>query len=360
MRVCIATFFPQSPCTLQVQPSRTSHPLRTRGWPHTKRRFGQSCDRNEISGGFAMFKLPARARSFALALILLVLADGVFAQNSGTVESRATLPFGFVVQKGREQPLCVAYAENLNRVDWRNEPFCGRPIASSSKDFARFKTESLSAVEREKLEPQVIGLMEYGDAGVYFSKHSAKLRGLQRDARRHAQQDAEAMKSGALSQLPAPTAYRYEPAVDIDNDGVADDVTFWRETGYQCGDYFPVDSPVPTRAPLDAFVLGTDGSIDVRRSRAWFYPTAPLLPDVLAKEGGPVAAFGWRSSSRSIGILNFRGRTYIDNSSPGRSMKPRSGVIEVYEVKGESAQLRCEITWQIEGGESARSAGETK
>ncbi|HEX5926484.1 MAG TPA: hypothetical protein VFY45_21825, partial [Baekduia sp.] len=75
-------------------------------------------------------------------------------------------------QAGHGVDVCEAYTKRLNRSEFQNFPFCGRPEDDSVAGFERLVREPLSEQELLKIGDQVDGFLLVGDPD-YLSKRRA-------------------------------------------------------------------------------------------------------------------------------------------------------------------------------------------
>jgi hypothetical protein len=256
-------------------------------------------------------------------------------------------PFRFKVVRGKAK-VCGAYAESLNRLTWHTEPFCFRGIAPGSSGFWQPKLVPIESDELERIWPDIRSLLYGGNTTTYFARNPHDRVNVVEGARVIAGRDQRAASLGAIEQQPwsAPSHFRYVPAIDVDNDGAVDNIVFSREVDYYCGGDEP-NNPFPRVAPVDAFVLGVDGRVNVEKTIRLFYPGAPKLKPPPDSPGGP-GWFGWKRLPRAHGMFQFEGRAFTDNAVLDLPQRARAGTIEVYEHRNRKRIQVCGITWQTD------------
>jgi len=223
--------------------------------------------------------------------------------------------FSFKLQKGRGTPVCEAYLQRLNTVDYYEEgseslldaPYCGRPESDAVPGFSLLKRVPLNAERANSL---------LGD--VFNFTHPTLM-----------PMPPEAHES-ALTKTPDGRLFiwRYDPPVDIDNDGTSDDVLIWQGYGAEAGKGLcgiAYRNNVVHQTPQIAYILTADGaSIDQNRTQEIFgdpiggyqIPAARYLNAehkwVMSE---PKFVKGFRPLGTSFGIYRYRNVFYFDTLS---------------------------------------------
>jgi hypothetical protein len=157
----------------------------------------------------------------------------------------------------------------------------------------------------------------------------------------------------ALVHGPFEMPYRFNPPVDIDNDGTTDNVVIWRGHNV-CGGLFPERRVEPRYA----LVLTQDGtSIDVSRTRQLFgHPRGKdiikkNLPDYfrgISRNPWPFDAIG-----HAFGVFRYESKTYFDTflgalGDLERKSAPRDDNFRLLSVlfnEGGATREVCKFRW---------------
>ncbi len=149
------------------------------------------------------------------------LADEAPTSEQATAETR----YRFQLTRGKTLPVCRAYQERLNGTRFDKPPPCGIPEDEAVPGFSRLHRVYLSKDEIERLWPVMWSFARWGH---------------ERDAADSGwpASDARARVGDSLF------AWRYDPAISIDNNGVPDnilveqgvDLEYSNGTALRCGD----------------------------------------------------------------------------------------------------------------------------
>jgi hypothetical protein len=265
-----------------------------------------------------------------------------FAMDS-FVLAEATKP-EFTLTKGSGLEVCEAYLERLNATQWQDPPYCDRPEVQQPSPFSTLNRVSLSPSEAAELINRVESFRSDGDQDS-FSKMNSSL-----------------VASGAKPMEPAVPieslrsdlssgrvrVWRYDPLVDIDNDGKPDRVIIWHGAGasianYPCGETWHGE---PFRQVQMGFVMMADAKrIDEQLTRRIFgHPKAG--EEHWGKAFMPVGY--------TIGILQFRGTTYFDTflASPlgdvrgKRRTRSLQNTLGLFVARNSATEQVCEYKWK--------------
>src|SRR5207247_1203339 len=129
--------------------------------------------------------------------------------------------------KGQGVAVCEAYLERLNMTEYESPPYCDRPENDAIPGFARLNRVPLSAEAVQALLPRVKGFTDYKNQDWQDIVNA----GRQRDGLPLQQwlSDVKTYLGKAIK------VWRYDPPVDIDNDGVLDNVIVWHGFGANGG-----------------------------------------------------------------------------------------------------------------------------
>lgn len=228
------------------------------------------------------------------ALLVVISFIAPFAQQVAAERYR------FVLTKGAEEPVCKAYVQRLNRTDFEAPPYCDRPENSDVKGFATLNRVVLDIDEIEKLNSQVYGFLWERDARYVHPPAG------QRD-RWRANLELQIQHSTSLQRH-----FRFEPPIDIDNDGVPDQLVIWRETGYRCGEVLGAG---PARASTFVIVLDAQGNVDAARTQEIFgHPAGGYVVTYRDAQKNAITKESkrFRPIGRSLSVFVFEGRSYFD------------------------------------------------
>lgn len=250
--------------------------------------------------------------------------------------------------------VCPAYVSRLNQSEFSTYPICDRPEDDHVAGFEKLNRVPLSVEEVERLYDTAVGLIRRGDPD-YF-RRSREQRGLspsRSDGPEFARENQSRVSRGDV-----PLFYRFDPEIDIDNDGVADDVVIWKQTGVTCGSLSAragYSGPIFSETHL--LILDANGDVDVQRTK-----------ELLGHPGGESVTYRdeqgreqtldfsrlrFRTIGNSNGVFAYRGRYYYDTfyGSTGDFNNQRvglSGITHVIAVLAHSdgeTKLMCEIRW---------------
>lgn len=276
---------------------------------------------------------------------------------TGLAQSQTRM-YEFTLTAGAGTPVCEAYVERLNRSEFVNYPFCDRPEGSEPRGFSDLDRVPLSGAEVERLFDSVTGLLRFGDANyLQRLRESQQQRGLgvsASDGPHFARENEAAVRRGGQ-----PLFYRFEPMIDIDNDGDDDDVVSWKQTGLTCGQTF---SPVnggreeAIRAGTHLVVLDAQGNLDVAKTKAIFgHPAGDSVTYVDAQGRERTLSFAdrFRTLGDWYGAFVYLGVTYFDTfyGSTGDFANSRvdapgiTDSLAVMKHENQTTMLVCEIHW---------------
>jgi hypothetical protein len=242
--------------------------------------------------------------------------------------------YEFKVTVGKDLPVCRAYVERLRQTQYTTPPYCDRPEPGAPSDFKVLNRVPLTYPEAAKLWPHV----------TYFTTEQ-----------RQASEDALLPQYHIDRYLGTRlVAWKYSPEVDIDNDGVPDDVLIWRGTGLNtlgdvgdwCGQppMHDRDPPGGVRLAQLAFILEKDGvRIDEQRTHEIFgnSDTQHELPSGALRElGSHVGIFNYRSTYY---IDTFYNRHWGDFRGQRRDQPALDDTLGVFLRKGGRTDRVCEI-----------------
>jgi len=273
--------------------------------------------------------------------ILLLVAAGVYpvgAAGSLTLSRQPPYRYDFQLEKGKGVGVCDAYVKRLRNTDFPRLPQCDRPENSSVPGFRTVNRAPLTKAETLGLYESIEGSLFLQDPGFVKRRADAASRGV-------AYNDTSA-EIAAARQDEAPAYFRFEPRIDLDNDGVLDNIVMWKQSGMQCGALYP-PQPFPVVAGTYLVALDQNGVFSMERTRAILeWPNPPGLPIAPTPDVIHVMA-------HTFGVFNFEGEYYFDAFFPSESHrnadlekgKMLSDLLGVFQRHGTSAAALCEIRW---------------
>lgn len=205
--------------------------------------------------------------------------------------------YRFQLAEGRGIPVCDAYLQRLNETEYWGPPYCGRPEDSRVPGFSRLHRVYLTGAETAQLYPH---LQSFGNAR--DSSHPPVLGA------------TEARLAASGGSGPGIIAWRYDPKVDIENDGRPDNVVIW------VGPPLDVDADACGNTVTSS---GTELSAGLRVEQIGLISSDPdtrTLDDArtLAVFGSPHGAavvsgsLGFVPVGSSISVFVYRSVTYFD------------------------------------------------
>lgn len=203
----------------------------------------------------------------------------------------------FQLVEGKGVAVCEANLIRLNEGSYAEHPVCDRPAGDPRAGFAMLRRLEL---KHEQVQPFWASMRSFlidGDPDLWRRHEDwLKERGMPpRIGDREKQ--LQAMRGETELHV-----YRFDPPIDIDNDGVADPVLLWQDG--HCGD---ADSLTPrTRIQIPFLPNSTGDGPDVDATRRLFgNPAGYLLPS-----GKPLPRF--RPIGTRIGLFRFQDLYYLD------------------------------------------------
>jgi len=231
----------------------------------------------------------------------------------------------FQLTKGKGVAVCDAYLERLNSTEYVKPPFCDRPENDAVKGFIKLSRVPLSPADIRDLYPIIsdfIGManhknVDWTDANLQQRLTQTGHAKLSEDSLKSMQRDLD---QGVAKM------WRYAPPVDIDNDGVADNVQVWHgyvlngSGGRQCGadisDLFPSDTLL--RQPQQAFVItGSNDRLDVSKTTNIFaHPKGGYRFYSKVEKKWKVSS-DFRPIGKSMGLFKYQDQYYFDTFFDG-------------------------------------------
>lgn len=231
--------------------------------------------------------------------------------------------YHFRFTKGFVTPVCVAYLERLNTTKYDAPPFCDRPENDAVKGFARLNRAPLSPADVHDLYPIIWNFvlsanqknLDWTDMNLQLHLTQKGQGRLTDEGTKYLQRDLD---RGAVK------IWRYDPNIDIDNDGVSDNVEVWQggaaaNVRGKCGEDLPnpyseTGGSIMRQVQLAFIVMGNNDRLDARKTTNIFaHPGGGYrLPD-----GSIFSAF--RPIGTTIGIFKYQDTYYFDSFFDSRS-----------------------------------------
>ncbi|MHB9119442.1 MAG: hypothetical protein ACYC2R_14405 [Burkholderiales bacterium] len=214
--------------------------------------------------------------------------------------------FIFKLTQGKGVPVCEAYLKRLNDSDFDKPPFCGRPEDDSVPGFTRLNRVPLTAEEIHDLYPKVEGFQSYQNQNKWKIQ-------LKDSPFKEFMSLASVRSDMGMNRV---GAWRYEPPVDIDNDGQPDNVLMWYQGRFACGSIGGY-ATYPEHGSFTANILDAKNQcINEARTRELFGHPVGGYP--IIKKGKFLGLFpGFRYVGMSMGIFAYEGAYYFDTFFDG-------------------------------------------
>lgn len=233
--------------------------------------------------------------------------------------------YHFRMTKGAGVPVCDAYLERLNTTEYEKPPYCDRPESEAIQGFAKLNRVPLSPGDVRDLYP-IVGDFIASANQKNLDWTDMKLQQQLTETGRDKLSDASAKSLQMDLDAGWAKMWRYEPPIDIDNDGVPDNVEVWQGLplrggvgGTQCGGYmykFPNDPPL--RQPQVAFVVtGNNDRLDVIKTEKIFaHPKGGYRFFSTAEQKWKISD-DFRPIGDSMGIFKYQDMYYFDTFFDG-------------------------------------------
>lgn len=255
----------------------------------------------------------------------------------------------FTLTKGKGVEVCEAYLKRLTSTEHKKYPFCDRPEDDSVEGFARLNRVPLSAEEAYRILPRTVGFVRSQNQDQYdlINEQNRKL-GLP---------ETEPL---SFQVLPKELGYtmsmwRYEPPVDIDNDGAADPLLVSQGYGaggglYRCGN---IKYRYPEGLPQIIFVVDFDRMrLDEATTRELVGHPIGGYPEI--KNGKQIGFYHrFRPIGTTFSIFQYHSEFYFDTffdtwgDYEGRRRKYKyiADTLAVFQRKGGVTKQVCEYRW---------------
>ncbi|HVK54291.1 MAG TPA: hypothetical protein VM532_04590 [Burkholderiales bacterium] len=256
-----------------------------------------------------MKRLPLSYFAFTLLIAVASISRPVSAEQERSAEDEA---YRFKLVKGAGVSVCDAYLERLNIMDYSSPPYCDRPESEDVPGFTELNRVPLSVEDVQILLPRIQGFTQHRNQDFYdFAKVAKESRGM-----RPSQNDLLNVKDSLGRDL---KGWRYDPVIDIDNDGAPDNIIVWHgfgASGYtgRCGQGSPYDKGHDTllRQAQLPYVLTRDNEhIDVFKTMTIFgHPSGGYRFSI--QDGRKILAEKFRPIGLTMGIFKYQDLYYFD------------------------------------------------
>jgi hypothetical protein len=285
------------------------------------------------------------------AFVTLMVTPALYAADLIT-EPPASPP-AFVLKKGRDADVCKAYLKRLNSTDFSVPPYCGRPENTKVPGFAELNRVYLGTDEVFKLDRQVYGLLQHKDVAWWEKYRAERARlglSVPSDERLRNGIELQAKTNGELQK-----PFRFQPPLDIDNDGAPDSLVMWPDNGDVCGETYRGNSPA--RSSTYAIILDSNGNVDASRTQNIFgHPAGGYVVSYKDRAGNEITSESkrFRPVGNFLGVVTYAGKTYFDTfyDSWGdiknkRKTDPQiANRLALLKHEGGKTELSCEFLWK--------------
>jgi hypothetical protein len=285
--------------------------------------------------------------------VAFVLTYSLAAEGGGDVSDQ---PPSFTIELGADEAVCSAYVSQLKRMATRPMLNCGRSEPRPGTHFTPLNRVPLSTDDLYRISEALFGFAEHNNSAYFdlwrertleFCKNPANKQSCELTLKERRSTEAAGGRWGEPYTkwfLRSSAAWKYDPEVDIDNDGVRDAVILLRRE--PCGG--ENDKGVLDSSPTYAFVMRKDyGAVDEDRTRSIFGHPVVAWPKGLQSER-------FRYVGDELGIFNFEGKTYFDTfmtsftDFEGKRVGDASltSTFGIYLHGGGVTRNICEIRWR--------------
>lgn len=277
------------------------------------------------------------------AVVLLFLMN-----PAAHAEKRAL--WDFTLTKGKGVEVCDAYLKRLTSTEHKEYPFCDRPEDDSVEGFARLNRVPLSAEEVYALVDRIYGFTHSLNQNFWTQQREGR-----RESTFPESEQSLTRKTIEGSLGHSIRVWRYEPSVDIDNDGVPDkDLVVWHGYGaggglYHCGS---IKYRYPERQGQIIYAIDYRMKVDEARTRELF---GHLLWGYPAMKNGEQIGFypQFRPIGNKLSVFQYRGEYYFDTffdtwgdfEGRRREYKYIADTLSVFQRKGGMTKQVCEYRW---------------
>jgi len=227
--------------------------------------------------------------------------------ESGDEARRERRFYQFTMIEGQANAVCGAYLHRLNQTLFIRPPSCGRPESANIPGFELLQRQFVSMAEMNHLGPWVHALIEPDQQVLRYDAE----RGVVVQPRPSRDKYANSLQLGA---------WRYQPPIDVDNDGNLDNAIVWNEDeriSPACGVATYGREALQVQQSYQYVIVMAKGrdEIDQARTAAIFGNAKAKTyehaqdPYFKAKDG---SFKGFRPFGHSYSLFRYAGETYFD------------------------------------------------
>jgi len=198
-------------------------------------------------------------------------------------ENPSPIRYNFRLESGSDKLVCRQYTNRLNQSDFQIQvgdssrphyPACDRPETDAVDGFASLTRRYLDLKEFGRLYARVEGFLRGANPN-YFAEKAALLLSLGRTYSDGSQYHSNKYREALEREEARKYHYTYEEDIDIDNDGIADEIVIWKKPNiWPCGR--ADKNGFPRYQPTHVLLLDSEGSFDHERTKLIFqHPAGP-------------------------------------------------------------------------------------
>src|SRR5271166_87204 len=210
---------------------------------------------------------------------------------------------GVRLTKGVGVPVCEAYLQRLNKspFDVMHRPYCDRPEDDSVPGFSK--------LARVPLQPSEVNKLYKLAYNFKFPPRQYENDG-EKDIRAGRVDVTKNVGTGLLS-------WRYDPPVDIFNDGVPANILMWRGVelgawGASCGVEVSESGQGPRSAQMPIVFKAGDNEVDERATKLLIAHPIQQYDSAIRTGNLYSSGIGFRPVARAIGIFKYHDLYYMD------------------------------------------------
>lgn len=264
--------------------------------------------------------------------IFLLITSAFLTSCEAAVKVEESVVPEFTLLSGTE-PVCKAYLHRLNNSHFSEQwpPYCSRPEVEQTNNFDKLNRVYLNADEILKIYNRAESFRL--DSDQYRAERIGRSH-LSSDVKKSLNSIKRKLRTGRL------LVWRFDPMVDVDNDGESDNVVIWfNQRQSRCGSYDKhQDYPL-----MYAYIFNKE-TTEIDESK-----TMKIFGHPYQKEFQPTLNdFRTLNYENSFGIFKFNGVTYFDTFPYGikYGSRERQDVdLRVYIRQVDKTKIVCEYHW---------------
>lgn len=289
----------------------------------------------------------------------------VITTTVATADEADTKKASFTLTKGKNNPVCKAYAERLKTSDFTTNyghfPQCNRPENDTVEGFSQLTRTPLTVDEIARLWDQVKSFISTRDSQ-WYSEHpgysSWDVTTRTSIIERFKIDDEIKAKNNwpyGFFDNTENRPYRIDSPVDIDNDGMPDNIVIWRDPQQHCGhSYENINSNRPLFEQMYALVLDDQGNIDDQKTSRVFGSsienTGLMYKNKITGDVTVIKNHHF-PITYSPGILQYQNQTYFDgfyawwHPYKGKEDPKLNKKLGLLVNKQGMTKVVCELSW---------------